>query len=81
MRTALYGKSDFIGALDAVKDNFTVTQEQQDDLKNGIAVSQDVMLDGNIQQVRLTVFDWGRETLGSVTIPVSKIAGGESQNK
>jgi len=75
LRLALYGKAGFIGVAQAVQKDFTLTdftltQEQRDDVKNGIGVSQDVVLDRDIQQVRLMVFDWGLRTLGSVTIPV-----------
>jgi VWFA-related protein len=70
LRCALYGRSGFQGATAAIQKDFTFTQEQLNDLKDGIVVPQDVQADSDVQKVRVMVLDRALHELGSVTIPV-----------
>jgi VWFA-related protein len=45
-------------------------QQLEEAKKDGIAYSQDVMLGPNLKGLRLIVFDWSLNTIGSVSLPV-----------
>lgn len=71
VRCALYRDSVFESAEPAITEDLVLTREQYDSaMKSGIVIPQDVAVKGQIQQVRVMVFDRGLQALGSVTVPV-----------
>lgn len=71
IKVALYRDGEFESAQPAIQQDVDFTQEQYDSaLKNGIVIPRDVTVTGQIQQIRVMVFDHGIHGLGSVTIPV-----------
>jgi hypothetical protein len=70
MKFALYRDGVFRGAQTTTEQDFDLTQEQYNSaLKNGIAISRDVAVDAQIQQLRVMVFDRGSRGLGSAMVP------------
>lgn len=71
MKVALYRDGVFESAQAGIAQDIDLTQEKYESaLKNGIVIPQDVVVNGQIQQMRLMVFDRGGHGLGSVTIPI-----------
>ena len=69
LRCALYDKNALLGATAAIQKDFTFTQEQLNDLKDGIVIPQDVRAGSDVQQIRVMVLDRALHELGSVTVP------------
>jgi VWFA-related protein len=66
MKFALYRDDVFRGAQTTTEQDLDLTQEQYNSaLRNGIAISRDVAVDAQIQQLRVMVFDHGSRGLGS----------------
>jgi VWFA-related protein len=71
LKLAFYRDGVFQGSTPSFQQDLNFTQEEYDAaLKNGIAISRDVTVADQIQQVRVMVFDRGLQSLGSVTFPV-----------
>ena len=71
LKVALYHDGEFESVQPTIEQRVDLTQEQYDSaLKNGIVIPRDVVVTGQIQQMRVMVFDRGVHGLGSVTVPV-----------
>ena len=68
---ALYRDGSLEGAQPSFRQDLNFTQvEYEDAMKNGIVISRDVVVRGQMEQLRVMVFDRGIHGLGSVTLPV-----------
>jgi VWFA-related protein len=71
LKFAEYRDGVFQGARPSFQQDLNLTQEQYDAaLKDGIVIPRDLSLTGQIEQVRVMVFDRGAQGLGSVVVPV-----------
>jgi VWFA-related protein len=71
MKFALYSSGEFQDAQATIQQDIDLTQEQYDGArKTGIVIPRDLVVSGEIQQVRVMVFDLEGHGLGSVTIPI-----------